>query len=263
MPILRLIINATQTEDWRAHVSVWDKTGELVDEAATTLRFPVTAGDLEEIRWYLEEFLEDTSRPAYVRASQARRTLNDCGVDLFRAVFDGSADLDRVWSRVKLILHDTCIEIQTSDLIADAIPWEILQEPASQVRLALSAQSFVRRRPTNRHRGGAEPLILRSCRVLLVISRPDGPADVVYRSIASKVFQELHGKSTFTVTVLRPPSFSACARALREAKSTGEPFDIWPLLPALQAISIRADIFSSRMKEKHNRGSFQEGHSGP
>ena len=69
-------------------------------------------------------------------------------------------------------------------------------------------------------------LLSRPCRVLVIVSRPDGSADVSYRSIASKVFQELHGRPSFAVTVLRPRSFTECARALRDANSAGEPFDI-------------------------------------
>ena len=227
MPTLCLAIDGSHAAEWNMRISIRTDGGEVLEEAAVALQPPMQKENIAEIRWYLEEYLEDASRPAAIRASLVRRTIHDWGVDLFRTAFSATAETERVWARFRSSVHDGRIEIQTANLLADAIPWEILQDPDSQVPLGVVSSLFVRSRPIDfRHPVPAEALVLPSCRVLLVISRPDGSSDVSYRSIASKVFHGLRGTPTFAVTILRPPSFTECARALRDAKSTGQPFDI-------------------------------------
>jgi tetratricopeptide (TPR) repeat protein len=62
-------------------------------------------------------------------------------------------------------------------------------------------------------------------RVLLVICRPGGRADVPFRSVASHLVRlSRAAREAFQLDVLRPPTFAALARVLEQAKTAGEPY---------------------------------------
>jgi hypothetical protein len=227
MVTLRLAISPGQDEAaWHLQLSVRTGGDAVVDEATAVIQLAVQTHTDDEIRWYLEEFLEDGSGPARIRADAARRAIRELGAELFRAVFKATSDTDRIWSRVKANLHDVRAEIDSADVGVGHVPWELMHDPEFGVPLALSARSFVRTCPIGHSPVITEAAPVHGCRVLLIISRPEGGSDVSYRSIASKLFLSLHGNPAFSVKVLRPPTFSECARALRDAKSEGRPYDI-------------------------------------
>src|SRR5260370_42258323 len=84
----------------------------------------------DDIRWYLEDFLEDGSRAAHVRASRVRDVVRQSGTDLFRAIFAVSRETEELWALAARNLRDTRIEIEATDLETEHIPWEMLQDPA-------------------------------------------------------------------------------------------------------------------------------------
>jgi tetratricopeptide (TPR) repeat protein len=64
-------------------------------------------------------------------------------------------------------------------------------------------------------------------RVLLVICRPGGRADVPFRSVASHLVRlSREAREAFQLDVLRPPTFAALARVVEEAKAAGEPYQV-------------------------------------
>jgi tetratricopeptide (TPR) repeat protein len=179
----------------------------------------------EDIRWYLEDFLEDGDSPAQMRATRIRKAIEKAGIGLFRGLFESNPEGARIWKKAQKHLSLTEIQADVADPIP-GVPWEIMQAPDTHTPLALSADSFVRTELTQGFSSRPEPIVRRVCRILLVISRPSGTADVAFRSIASKLFEALRSNPAFEVTVLRPPTFSACAQVLRDAARCGEPFDI-------------------------------------
>jgi hypothetical protein len=70
-----LLITAVATADAGIHLSISlrDEGGAVACEAEVLLRFSIQELVLDDIRWYLEDFLEDASGAAYVRASRARK----------------------------------------------------------------------------------------------------------------------------------------------------------------------------------------------
>ena len=209
---------------YRVRVALYAQAN-LIDQIEVELPYDRNWAQLaEDIGWYLEDFLEDGDRPSQMRATRIRRAIEEAGLALFRSLFD-SSNGDRIWKKVQKQLPLTEIQADMTDPIP-GVPWEIAQPPDTHTPLALSAASFVRTELTQRLSSHANRIIRRACRILLVISRPSGTADVAFRSVASKLFEVLRNNSAFEVTVLRPPTFSACAQALRDAARRGEPFDI-------------------------------------
>jgi tetratricopeptide (TPR) repeat protein len=106
------------------------------------------------------------------------------------------------------------------------LPWELARDPATDGVLALRAGSFVRGYP-----GAAAPPREAEpagrVRVLLVIARPGGPADVPFRSVASQLVRlDPAARAAFDLDVLRPPTFAALTAALDRAARAGRPYHV-------------------------------------
>ncbi len=64
-------------------------------------------------------------------------------------------------------------------------------------------------------------------RVLMVISRPAGTADVGYQMVARPLLERLDAvRGEVDLTVLRPPTFDALGQAVKQAADAGEPFHV-------------------------------------
>ncbi|HEY1346709.1 MAG TPA: hypothetical protein VGF54_17100, partial [Streptosporangiaceae bacterium] len=132
----------------------------------------------ERVRWYLEDYAEFPADPAPVIARQAEDQLAQQGTDLFRQVFEANPDTMRVWDAAAAALADARVEVDTDPGVGPGLAWELLRDPARDQPVALGAGAFVRThlRATG-HPELPEPAGDR-LRVLLVIARPGGRADV-------------------------------------------------------------------------------------
>ena len=93
-----------------------------------------------------------------------------------------------------------------------AVPWELLRDPRTDTAVALRAGTFVRaqQNPAVRVRvpAGTDPVL----RVLVVICRPGGSADVPFRSVAAHLVELARQNRALDLDVLRPPTFGALAQ---------------------------------------------------
>jgi tetratricopeptide (TPR) repeat protein len=175
-----------------------------------------------DLRWYLEQFLDEQDEAALVRAKQVRETIKGYGKRLFQDVFQSTSDGRQIWRRVAQGLSRTKIEIHEG-IGTTRLPWELLRDPTTNAPVCLSSATFVRI-VESATQSAAEAVS--KLKILLVISRPDGTEDVEYRTIASTIFDSLRTSPRFEVVVLRPPTYEQLARTLRDAASDGEPYDL-------------------------------------
>lgn len=127
--------------------------------------------DREDIRWYLEDYLQYPIGPAPTIAGRVERRLAELGRELFGKVFESDRDTTRLWDALSDHLPDTRVEVVTTVEDAAAVPWELLRDPATDAVLALRAQAFVRADPL----APQAPVVAETAervRVLLVIYRP-------------------------------------------------------------------------------------------
>lgn len=220
MPLLRLHQFADGENRYR--VAVEFENGGLRRSAEARFEFPFSAQDQEDMRWYLEDFLQYPMEPAPAIAAHIERRMAEIGAELFGKVLGQTP----VWHEVRHDLSDTRIEIATTVKDATALPWELLRDPDADVPLALRAQAFVRATHDAVQRPKLTPSAGGPIRVLLVISRPRGGEDVPFRSVARRIVEGFRGNDTVRLTVLRPPTFENLARVLREAKSAEEPYHL-------------------------------------
>jgi tetratricopeptide (TPR) repeat protein len=180
----------------------------------------------ERVRWYLEEYAEFPADPAPVIAAEAEAQLAQAGVGLFRAVF---ADVDAVgiWERARDRLGGVRVEVEADPGEGPGIPWELLRDPGRDAPVALGAGAFVR----THLRAAGHPELPEPAgdrlRVLLVIARPGGRADVPFRSVASRLVrggaEQMPG---LDLDVLRPATFKRLSQVLEDAYAAGRPYHV-------------------------------------
>lgn len=175
----------------------------------------LTAQDREDLRWYLEDYLQYPMDPGPLIARQIEERLATFGQELFCQVFEANRDTMRLWNAVTGCLADTRLEIAAGAEGVAGIPWELLRDPATDGILALRAAAFVRTQPEAAGPPDLPGGEARTLRVLLVICRPGGRRDVPFRSVASHLMRlSRSARDAFQLDVLRPPTFAALVQTL-------------------------------------------------
>ena len=191
---------------------------------AALVGFGLSERDREDVRWYLEDYLQYPVDPAPQIAQDIERRLAALGEDLFRQVFEGSRDAIRIWETVAGDLAGARVEVATG--AEGGIPWELLRDPAAGGVVSVRAGAFVR----TLAEAAVEvpvPEAAERLRVLLVICRPGGAADVPFRSVASHLVRlSRQAREVLAVDVLRPPTFAQLTRVLQAARDQGEPYHV-------------------------------------
>ena len=112
--------------------------GEAPEEAIVQFSFHMTEADQENLRWYLEDYLQYPLDPEPKRAARVEDRLAELGRQLFRAVFESEEARD-LWAVLRPQLHQTRIEVAVEEVRqAAAVPWELLRDPRTDVPLALA-----------------------------------------------------------------------------------------------------------------------------
>ena len=176
--------------------------------AVAEVGFGLSAQDREDVRWYLEDYLQYPVAPAPQVAARVEARVAELGAELFRQVFEADRDTLRLWDGVAGHCRRPGWRWMRGWGLA-AVPWELLRDPATDGVLALRAGAFVRTHPQ-----AAVPVRVPEqgpggLRVLLVICRPGGREDVPFRSVASHLVRLSRGaREAFRLDVLRPPTFA-------------------------------------------------------
>jgi hypothetical protein len=198
--------------------------------ASVRFGFELSAQDREDLRWYLEDYLQYPVDPAPEIAREVEARLAVLGGELFGRVFRASPEAMELWFAVKGSLSDARVEVATGVEGAAEIRWELLRDPATDGVLAVRAGAFVRAL-AEAAAPVAVPPAPGTLRVLLVICRPGGRADVPFRSVASHLVRLSSGaREVFQLDVLRPPTFAKLSRVLQAANDLPRAFrtaDLW------------------------------------
>jgi tetratricopeptide (TPR) repeat protein len=220
MPVLRLRQTSEGGDAYRVLLEL-EANGQRREDTRQ-FKFKLEAQDQEDLRWYLEDYLQYPLEPAPKIAARIETRMDEIGAELFGAVLAGTS----VWGEARDDLADTRVEVVTGVQEATAIPWELLRDPESGVPLALRARAFVRGIHNAAQRPKLPPVAGGPVRVLLAICRPRGGDDVPFRSVARRLVDGLRGNDAVQLSVLRPPTFERLAAVLRNAHAAGDPFHL-------------------------------------
>jgi len=209
----------------RLHVRLKHILPDALAEAECEVSHDITPDDDELIRWYLEDYLNYPFDPAHEMAALAERRIEEIGTDLFRQVFEANQQASAIWRSIRSTISATRIEIRG---VASQNPvfWEVLRDPLNVVPIACAAHTFVHALGDSEEDEGATLQRYSDLRVLMVIARPRGTADIEYRSVAARILSQIDCRADIEFEVLRPPTFEALAKKLRKARALGKPYTV-------------------------------------
>jgi hypothetical protein len=170
--------------------------------------WPMNAAELEDLRWYLEEYLAVPFGVYDDRGATIAARLRDWGESLFASVFGSGPARDAYVKLCERAAARGGVELVVRSAASEwlGLPWELLCDPARARPLALDGIGLTRSLPAA-HLGEAFAVGGNRLRVLMVISRPDDTSDVGYQMIARPLLRRLAAvRGQVDVVVLRPPT---------------------------------------------------------
>jgi tetratricopeptide (TPR) repeat protein len=191
------------------------------------LVWPLDGEDLEELRWYLEDYLLAPFGVYAERGPEIADVLAMWGEAIFAAAFPpGPSRAAYLGARSgRPVATELVFRSSSPGLLA--LPWELIRDPSRRLPLALDLVGVTREVPAPALDGAAFAARGKRLRVLMVISRPRGGADIGYRMIARPLVERLEAiGGPVELVVLRPPTIEALELALAEALAQGEPFQV-------------------------------------
>ena len=205
----------------QARVSSWPEGGLPEEVSRARLAWPLDDDALEDLRWYLEDYLLAPYGVWEDRGPAIREKLAGWGDLVFGSVFaDGPARF--AYERAR----DRGLEVvfRSADPAMLGLPWELMRDGTGPV--ATGAGGISRSLPIA---DGVATLEVPGgkLRVLMVISRPAGESDVGYQMVARPLLERLDAvRGDVSLTVLRPPTFDALRDAVKQAADADEPFHV-------------------------------------
>jgi hypothetical protein len=187
------------------------------------LMWPLDGVALEDLRWYLEDYLRAPFGVYGDRGPRVQAALPGWGTAMFSAVFGPGAGRE---SHVRLRDGSAGVEVvfRSASAALLGLPWELMCDQDGP--LALSLAGLSRCLPTVELAETVEVPGTR-LRVLMVISRPARGGDMGYRLIARPLLERLDAvRGDVDLTVLRPPTLDALRGRVTAAVAAGEPFHV-------------------------------------
>jgi len=206
------------------HIQVlWQRGNEIIQyQHSIPFADPLSMEDKNELRWYLEEYLQFPYGAEEYRAEKLEQRMAEWGETLFNQVFIKSEqDPDprgfyQEAVREGLMHCELCIS--SEDPVFLNIPWELIRDPTpGRGYLASSLGGLYRQRVGRKIEISSDIDHEGVFRILLVIARPFGEKDIPLSTVARPVLDAIKPfKSNIDLEVLRPPTFEALERKLNE-----------------------------------------------
>ena len=171
----------------------------------------------QDLRWYLEQFLELPLGGYIDTAERVQTTLETWGKTCFETLFQKRA---RDWFQDarRNGLENLHLKIASNAPTILAWPWEALNDPEGG---PLAHSCLIERQLDELH----DPLSLPedlpkdNFNILLIIARPYGDSDVGYHTLSRPLVKLIHDqKMPVHIDVLRPPTFDKLRQTLHEKR---------------------------------------------
>ncbi len=222
----RLIVDIDS--DGLVTVSSWPEGEHLPSPASApfALGWPLDGEALEDLRWYLEDYLQAPYGVYEERGPRVAATLAEWGEAVFGSIFGSGPGRDAYVRARARTETDTEIVLRSPAAAALGLPWELLHDPSRPTPVALDMVHVTRSIPTA-ELGQAFAVTGEQLRVLMVISRPAAGEDVGYRMIARPLLEQLEAvRGRVELVVLRPPTLDALGQTLADARAQDRPFQV-------------------------------------
>jgi hypothetical protein len=138
MPVLRLTQTTVRTDEYRVEIAI-EGDGQPRSIATSQFQFILSSQEQEDIRWYLEDFLQYDLKLEAKRGEKIEQKIVKIGSKLFENVFYSNDDARDLWAMLRSNINDTRMEIFTEVSEAATIPWELIYDPKTQIFLSNSS----------------------------------------------------------------------------------------------------------------------------
>ncbi len=204
------------------------RAGQPDREASATIEFALSEQEQEDLRWYLEDYLQRAATVEAVAVEQVESLMKSRGEELYQKVMAANGDTQALWFSILDQLADLRVEITTGVAEAASIPWELMRDPRLDSPISLRVESFVRVQSNpNISFVPVKPGEDGRIRLLYIACRPSGARDVALRAVANTLLQDLGpDRGRFDIKALRPPTFEQLQKELAAAKQVGRPYHI-------------------------------------
>jgi tetratricopeptide (TPR) repeat protein len=211
--------------DGRLRVDLEASGSDGAPETSEAFAFasPLSEAHMEQLRWYLEEYLRTPYGPYDETGQHIRHEVSRWGGELFSSVFGPEKPSHSLYLRARECHAKLTIVSASASFLS--LPWELLQDPRDELPLVLQLPAIDRRLSLEADASVEQKSD--GLRILVVIARPSGLDDVSYGIVARPLFRRVAAMGdTVHMLVLRPPTFTALKERLVQAVSQGEPFHV-------------------------------------
>jgi tetratricopeptide (TPR) repeat protein len=181
----------------------------------------LTEDDYEDLRWYLEDYMDLPDGGAVTRARQIESSLDRWGRSLHDALF--SAEANRGLLKQLLAAPEPRnLTLATQDHVLLRLPWELMKDDAGSLAQRLSVRRQLEKPEQTTPRAAKLPL-----RILYIVSRPADAGFLDPRLTTQALFDALDplGPSV-RMEFCRPPTVARLEEMLRAGQQAGDPYDL-------------------------------------
>jgi tetratricopeptide (TPR) repeat protein len=218
MQDLRILFAAAEETGYRAQLA--DAGGRTLGVEVPFTPF-LTEEDYEDLRWYLEEYMELPDGGAVIRAQRIEENLRDWGRKLHNDLFSAPENLAALH---QLLAMDgpRRLTIATKDPELLRLPWELMADEAGNLAQRLSVRRQLEEPKETTPRPAQLPL-----RILYIVSRPADAGFIDPRMTAKALFDALDPLAVgVRVDFCRPPTLARMEEMLRDEQRAGDPYDL-------------------------------------
>lgn len=204
---------------------------------------PLGPAELEELRWYFEEYFRWPYGPFRARAETIEQRMPLWGQTLFTAISRDSKEIFRAFFQERSTVHaplERLITIQIDDQNANAegkaaaaailnLPWDLLHDGRSYLFEGVFRASIRHKLGIVQQLSAVESKKSERVRVLVVIARPEDErlSLVDPRATSASLLEALaEVGDSIDVHVLAEPTLPAFREAMGQAKKIGQPYSI-------------------------------------
>jgi tetratricopeptide (TPR) repeat protein len=210
---LRVLFAAADT-GYRVHLA--DAGGHELGVAVPFTPF-LTEDDYEDLRWYLEDYMDLPDGGAVTRAERIERSLETWGRKLYEALFTAAENRALLASP-----EPRELTIATKDSALLQLPWELMADEKGSLAQRLSIRRQLEIEAESIPRPARLPL-----RILYIVSRPADAGFIDPRMTAKALFDAVDPLgASVRVDFCRPPTLARMDEMLRDGQRAGDHYDL-------------------------------------
>jgi hypothetical protein len=113
------------------------RAGQPDLEAEAEIQFALTEQEQEDLRWYLEDYLQHSEAVEAIAVQQVEALMKTRGEELYTKVLAYNGDTQALWFSIRNDLADLRVEITTGVAESASIPWELMRDPKMDSPISL------------------------------------------------------------------------------------------------------------------------------